>query len=140
MSEENKPVVFDPNKVMENIRTKVKEQLMALIPDDQMDEFIKAEYEKFFMDKTKTEYNRTITTPSEFSKICEEEMKVMMRQKIQEYFQSPKFSMMYDQSNMDKELEKTLTAMAPKMMGQMMMSLAASTVQSMQQGSFNANY
>lgn len=58
MVEENKEIVkFDPSSVVDKVRTKIREQFVDLIPDEQWNQMIQGEI-KDFMELKRPDYNQ----------------------------------------------------------------------------------
>lgn len=73
---------FDPSKLMDGVRERIKATFVSLIPDDQWEALCKREADEFFAEKSRQDYHRTI---SDFQKICQEELVLASREKIKAF-------------------------------------------------------
>ena len=82
---------FDPSKLMDGVKDRIKATFVALIPDAQWETMCNAEMKKFF-EPTWTGYNNKDKNPSEFEKIVIELMKEQCKEYLKEMFAKPEYS------------------------------------------------
>lgn len=89
MSSENKVAVLDPVTLADQIRDRVRQQIVSVIPDEQINGLIKKEWDIYFSNKTTTyrSYGSTVTeddkiSRSDFERAIKAEMEKYIREKI----------------------------------------------------------
>ena len=116
---------FDPSKLMDGVRDRIKSTFVSLIPDAQWEQLVQSQIDKFF----------TV----DLEQICKEMLKEVCKEKIKETLK------IYDtgiwdcdkQSNKATELLKNmLIANAPQIFASMFEGLAMNVIQNMR----NRNY
>lgn len=89
---ETLPEKFDPSKLMEGVRDRIKATFVSLIPDDQWDAMVKAESEKFFQSRIDpNDYHRQKRIPSQFEELVLEMMREKCKEVIKEFLNDPKY-------------------------------------------------
>lgn len=85
---------FDPSKLMDGVRDRIKATFVALIPDEQWEVMCKAEMDKFFFPVPEKDYNGRITghKPSQFEQIVIDLMKEHCKKHLVELFAKPEYS------------------------------------------------
>ena len=75
---------FDPSKLMDGVRDRIKATFVSLIPDAQWDDMVKKETDRFFEPKEGSNYYNN-KKPSDFQNIVNEELMVVTKKKLSEY-------------------------------------------------------
>lgn len=88
---ENQVEKFDPSKLMDGVKDRIKATFVSLIPDNQWETMCNAEMKKFF-EPTWTGYDGKNKNPSEFEKIVTELMREQCRNYLKELFARPEYS------------------------------------------------
>lgn len=86
---------FDPSKLMDGVRDRIKATFVSLIPDAQWEQMCDAEMKKFFEPIPVTGWNNKIESykPSQFSVIVMELMNTQCREYIKSILAKPEYSM-----------------------------------------------
>ena len=95
---ENSVEKFDPSKLMDGVRDRVKATFVSLIPDDQWELLVKKEVDNFFKQKETNWNNREYK--SDFDCLVRDELNKMARQKMTEYLSSPDFMVIWDSNGL----------------------------------------
>lgn len=148
---------FDPSKLMQGVKDRIKATFVSLVPDDKWDEMVKTEIDAFFLEETKLEvsekseekgdfwqrkkYLVTETQQTPFRAIvwghCTDMTYQILKEKItKEYFSD---NWACSQPEITKEMAKVVSTAAPKAMENFFqtllhanMGLIQSQIQSMQ--------
>lgn len=109
---------FDPARLMDGVRDRIKATFVALIPDDEWDKLVHNQINSFF--QRQREYSR-----SEFERICDQELNELVRRKVREVMSTYTTAQWKDNGPViSAELEKVIVANAPElfsaMIGRMM--------------------
>lgn len=88
---ENQVEKFDPSKLMDGVKDRIKTTFVSLIPDSQWETMCDAEMKKFF-EPTWTGWDKKDRNPSEFEKIVTELMKEQCRKYLKELLAKPEYS------------------------------------------------
>jgi len=80
MAEE--PVKYDPAKLMEMVRDRIRATYVSLIPDDQWTAMVKREVDLFFEEKNETTYGTTRS--SRFKDVVFSELEKVAKEKVKE--------------------------------------------------------
>ena len=134
---ENNVEKFDPYKLMDGVKDRIKATFVALIPDDQWDQMCDAEMKKFFEPRMSGGYNST-QLPSQFSELVQTIMKEQCTQHLKDHFNKPEFTIseIWNNSALGKDvnistyLENIIKEKMPDMMQAMMMNIMANAFQS----------
>lgn len=128
---------FDPSKLMDGVRDRIKSTFISLIPDDQWDKLVQAEIHRFFNapSEERRNYNGR-STLTHFQEICDAELEKFAREKIAKFFtqyanhDSTYFGEVYI-PNINEHLKKLLEEAAPKLFVSAMGSMFQNVVNSM---------
>lgn len=88
---ENQVEKFDPSKLMDGVKDRIKATFVSLIPDEQWETMCDTEMKKFF-EPIYSGYNKQDKGPSEFEKIVMELMRERCKEYLKELFDKPKYS------------------------------------------------
>ena len=85
---------FDPSKLMDGVKDRIKSTFVSLIPDAQWEQMCDTEMKKFFEPEPKYGYNNRIEgyNPSQFSQIVSELMKEKCKEYLKELLAKPEYS------------------------------------------------
>src|SRR5438876_11157179 len=75
---------FDPSKLMQGVKDRIKSTFVSLIPDDKWDELVKTEIDAWF--KKETYNNRYNQQVSSFQIVVEETLKELAKEKVKSVF------------------------------------------------------
>lgn len=79
---------FDPSRLMEGVKDRVKATFVSLIPDAQWEQMIKTECDKFFQPfKERNYYDRSKDLYSDFQMVCISVMQEVAKEKIIAYLE-----------------------------------------------------
>ncbi len=90
MSNEKEIEKFDPSKLMDGVKDRIKATFVSLIPDDQWEVMCNTEMQKFFT-PIKSQYGNG-TEPSEFQKLATELMREHCREYLKAMFAKPEYA------------------------------------------------
>jgi hypothetical protein len=77
---------FDPSKLMNGVRDRIKATFVSLIPDAQWEQLVQAEADKFFKPFVERPYHdRTKELFSDFQLVCLSVMQEIGKEKMKEY-------------------------------------------------------
>lgn len=134
MENANKQVEkFDPSKLMDGVKDRIKATFVSLIPDAQWEQMCNAEMKKFF-EPTWGGYDNREKKPSEFEKIVTELMKEQCQSYLKELFSRPEYSVQTiwgnssygtsgDKAQLSDHLDKMIKEKMPEMMQAMFTSV-----------------
>lgn len=73
---------FDPARLMDGVRDRIKATFVALIPDEQWDTLVQQQVEAFFKMEVQEGYSKKYT---QFQYVCSEILRDMTKDKIKEF-------------------------------------------------------
>jgi hypothetical protein len=119
---------LQPFDVTSHIRDKVREVLVAAIPDEQMDEMIEREFDAFFARKSVSVHG-TRTEPSKFSRVVEHAVEQEIKERLKTWM-SKNFEMKWGKYGGPDKLtgemvEKFIPIAQSKMMSDMVQQAMA---------------
>lgn len=82
---------FDASDAMNQLRDKMKLAFMELIPEEQMKEMLRTEFEKFVKPQKRPGYNSSYEEPSVFSKLAQAVLGDVFRDALREELSRPKW-------------------------------------------------
>jgi hypothetical protein len=85
---------FDPSKLMDGVRDRIKSEFVSLIPEDQWKLLIDKEINRFFNVAKEVGYNPRERT-TDFQDLVQYELKKETQRRVTEYLSSPDFQVMY---------------------------------------------
>lgn len=140
---------FDPSKLMEGVKDRIKSTFVSLIPDDKWEEMVDKEIKSFFEDKVSLEITKeqerrsdsfwekdsffiTKTEQSPFQALvwrhCVEQTQVLLRKKFTtEYFEE---NYTPDTKEMKEGLKEVLVEIGPTLISKYLSDLSNSAIQS----------
>ena len=101
---ENQVEKFDPSKLMDGVRDRIKATFVSLIPDDQWEIMVKKEVDKFFKE-INTSYNQRIET-TDFARLVNEVVVTECRQRLKEYLSTHEFNSVWQTNGIPTTSEK----------------------------------
>jgi hypothetical protein len=75
---------FDPSKLMDGVRDRIKATFVSLIPDEQWEQLCKTEIEKFFAADKRDNYSYNW---SNFQNVCQGVLTEITKEKIKEFLE-----------------------------------------------------
>ena len=105
--------------ITEHIRQKVREVLLASIPDEQMDAMISAEYDLFFKDKYGND--------SPFKRLIQEELRKAIRNKVISWM-DVNFIRKWDESGTSKLVGDAVAKLTPIVQKSMILDLTQAAI------------
>lgn len=136
--EEDKAIEkFDPSKLMDGVKDRIKATFVSLIPDVQWEQMCKVEMDKFFQPIPKKDYYGKVESylPSEFETIVMNLMREQCTLFIKDLISKPEYSMekIWDSSITGKSVQKIklsdhLDAMIKEKMPEMLQSMVSSVM------------
>lgn len=133
---ENQVEKFDPSKLMDGVKDRIKATFVSLIPDAQWEQMCNSEMKKFF-EPTWTGYNNKDKNSSQFEKIVTELMKEQCQKYLKEFFAKEEYSIttIWENSSFATNgggqkirLSEHLDAMVKEKMPEMMQAMFASVM------------
>ncbi len=125
---------FDPSKLMDGVKDRIKATFVSLIPDAQWEQLCDTEMKKFF-EPTWSGYNNKDKNPSQFETIVKDLMKEHCQAYIKEILAKPEYSVksVWESSSfsvngggMKATLSDHLDTMIKEKMPEMMQAMFAS--------------
>lgn len=84
---------FDPSKLMDGVKDRIKATFISLIPDDQWEIMVKKEIDKFFELRDTNNYsNSQDRWKSDFGNLVRNEVHEYCKNKLAEYLKQPEFN------------------------------------------------
>lgn len=90
MTEKN-VVEYDPSRLMDAVRDRIKAEFVGLIPEDAWKEMVKSEVDNFLAPRHEP-YNNQRELPSLFQGVVLEELKTAVKAKMKEYLESKEWA------------------------------------------------
>lgn len=87
---------FDPAKLMDGVRDRIKATFVSLIPDDKWEELVKAEVDSFFSKKETNNYNNNREYKSDFDYLVSKYLREEAQRRLVEYMLSDTFNTIWD--------------------------------------------
>lgn len=87
---------YDPAKLMDAVRDRIKAEFVALIPEDAWNKLVNVEVKKFFETTTSSGYYENRTLPSPFGKIVWEELEKETRVRVKALLESSEWAGEWD--------------------------------------------
>lgn len=119
---ENNVEKFDPSKLMDGVKDRIKATFVSLIPDDQWEVMVKKEVQDFFFTAKSTSYSSSSRT--DFSQLVESLLKEECKKRFIEYLASPEFNIIYEEHGAKMQSE-TINKVIIENSGQIMVSVFA---------------
>ena len=91
MSDEKTVTTYDPEKIMDSVKARIRSEFVALIPDDAWKSLVKKSVDGFF--ERKRGYHGE--EPSEFDRLVTSLVHEEVKRRIVEYLQGPEWSAQY---------------------------------------------
>ena len=88
-------VPYDPSRLMDAVRDRIKSEFVGLIPEDAWKEMVKGEVDSFFAARHEP-YNNQRELPSLFQGVVLEELKTAVKAKMKEYLESEEWTGQWD--------------------------------------------
>lgn len=105
---------FDPSKLMEGVKDRIRATFVSLIPDDKWDELVKVEINAWF--KKENYNNRYNQQVSAFQLVVEQTLTELAKEKVKEVFAEYTTTQWKDgKPIITEELKKVITDNADKM-------------------------
>lgn len=87
---------FDPSKLMQGVKDRIKSEFVSMIPDDQWSQMIEKEITEFFRTK-ESGYNHRVFV-SDFSILVYDILKEECRKRMKEYLEGEEFQSVWNNS------------------------------------------
>lgn len=117
---------FDPSKLMDGVRDRIKATFVSLIPDDQWEQMCNAEMKKFFEPSFKG-YNNSEKVPSQFEQIVRQMMEEKLKEYLKDLFNKPEYSIttIWTNSGQEYSISEHLDNMIKEKMPDMLQAFMA---------------
>jgi len=128
--------VYDSNAIIQNVKDKIKDTFVGLIPDAEWEQMIKTEMNRFF---NKREYDNK-DRPTDFERVTKEEIEKILRGKITTYLKENYESTKWGDNGLivNDNIQKFITENADKILlsliGGMIQSNVNNMISNMQNG------
>ena len=83
---ENLPEKYDPAKLIETVRERIRDTYVSLIPEEQWTQMVKKEVDSFFAIKEQGYHNKNMT--STFQQVVYNELELKAKEIAKQYFNS----------------------------------------------------
>lgn len=132
MTEGTEMVTLDLNEASKQIREKIKLAFVEMIPDEQWENMLKAEWQLFVESKEiKGQYGRPDETqPSEFSGICQEVLRDALKDRLKEILLDPECKVLPETNTVSQVVMKYLDEHKDELMTMAMRAVMGSVMQS----------
>ena len=87
---------FDPSKLMDGVKDRIRAEFASLIPDDAWQEMVKKEVDYFFYRKEDEGYSSRRSS-SQFERMCNTLLEKECKERFGEYLKSAEFSTVYNE-------------------------------------------
>ncbi len=87
---------YDPSRLMDSVRDRIKAEFVGLIPEDAWKEMVKAEVDKFFEMQHDNGYGNRTALPSAFRRVVWEELGTATKAKMKEFLASEEWTGKWD--------------------------------------------
>ena len=121
---------FDPSKLMDGVKDRIKATFVSLIPDDEWDRLVQAEIKAFFEKKTEDGWTTPKTTP--FAAICISILKQDAAKRINDFLQTEEYKRSWDsygQPVVSKAVEKVIIENSGAVLAQMIGGISSDMLQ-----------
>lgn len=138
--ENNQVEKFDPSKLMDGVKDRIKATFVSLIPDEQWEQMVDVESKKFFEPRQENSYGSSWKTiPSEFQELVNKLLREQSEIYIKELLKDPKYSVnqiwKYNENTQNNEnkvelsehLDNIIKEKMPDMLEQMFKNMLASS-------------
>lgn len=102
---DNAVVPYDPTKLMDAVRDRIKAEFVGLIPEDTWKQMVAAEVKKFFAEETRSGYQEDRKLPSLFSRVVWEELERNSRERVRTMLSSQEWQGRFGFSNNQQTCE-----------------------------------
>lgn len=119
---------FDPSKLMDGVKDRIKATFVSLIPEDAWEQMVKTEVDRFF--KPKENWNSSREYRSEFQDLVRKEIEDECKRRLKEYLSSPDFNTTWKDNGLSATT-KAVENMIVKNSGEIMVSMFGQMFQSM---------
>lgn len=117
---------FDPSKLMDGVRDRIKATFISLIPDAQWEQLVKAETEKYFaiQENYRGSYEKTSLFADEVVKLLKDEVKV----RVKDYLEKEWSTTYWDNKGV-KDLNENLKKMLIEKSGEVLLGTLGGMMQ-----------
>lgn len=111
---------FDPSKLIDGVKDRIKATFVSLIPDDKWDELVKAEVDRWFNTKTERERYGDAPRYTGFQSVCNSLFEEFAKKKISEFLEQytsngNSFESGYTIPILNENLKELLISCAPQL-------------------------
>jgi hypothetical protein len=127
---ENAIVSYDPSKLMDAVRDRIKAEFVGLIPEDAWKQMVKAEVDRFFKteDMYSYGYSDRKALPSQFQRVVWDTLQEDTKARVKAFLESPEWSGEWDGNGQRKAGEAVKKIVVEKS-GEIVASLLANAMQ-----------
>lgn len=113
---------FDPSKLMEGVKDRIKATFVSMIPDDRWEELVKQVVDGFFTARPGGRYSGDSVGKTQFEELVHQELTGFCRTKLKAILESDEFSRKWNGGEyvMSEKLMEKMIELAPKMFVSMM--------------------
>ncbi len=97
---EEKVEKFDPSKLMDGVKDRIKATFVSLIPDDQWQIMIEKEVDHFFKYQRDSNVGYSRFQPTEFSALCQTLILEECKKQIAAYLDGPEFKTVWNNNGL----------------------------------------
>lgn len=97
MAETNTVANYDPSKLMDAVRDRIKAEFVGMIPEETWKQMVSAEIKRFFEAKDSNHYDRP--RYSDFQRVVWEEVDKNTRLRVKAFLDSPEWQSQWDGEN-----------------------------------------
>src|SRR5688572_5792464 len=110
---------FDPSTLMQGVKDRIKATFVSLIPDDQWDQMVKTEVDKFFIKRESGYQQRPVA--SDFSLLVSSMIEAEAKNRLAKYLESEDFQSIWN-NNGQPSTAKAVEEIIVKNSGEIMVS------------------
>lgn len=129
---DNQVEKFDPSKLMDGVKDRIKATFISLIPEDAWAKMVQDEIDRFFKPGETYSYNNNRDKFSPFQVLVQNELTNEMTKRLKEYLNSPEFQTTWDnygQPVAQEAVKRMVVENAGAVLSSMYSGMAASMIQ-----------
>ena len=130
---ENEVAPYDPKRLMDAVRDRIKAEFVGLIPEDTWKKMVKTEVEQFFAEKHDNAYGTRRELPSDFQRVVWQELDKATRAKMKEYLESEEWQGHWKKNQLvaGKAVRKLVVEKSGEIMANVLGSAIQATIEDM---------
>lgn len=126
MIDDKAVATYDPDKLMDSVRARIRSEFTSLIPDQAWHNLVKKSVDSFF--EKRRGYNGE--EPSEFERMVSTLIHEEVKKRILEYFQRPEWTVQWETDAGKKMMSEAVEKIVKDNVGQMVAAILGNSIQS----------